>query len=67
VRPGDTAALAGAVAKLVADPALRAAQGKAGRQMVLDRTWPALCDELIAHYVDVLAATGSVERTAAAA
>jgi hypothetical protein len=34
---------------------------------VLGRTWPALCDELIAHYVSVLAATGSVECTAAAA
>jgi phosphatidylinositol alpha 1,6-mannosyltransferase len=67
VPPGNAAALARAVAKLVTDPALRTAQGKAGRQMVLGRSWPALCDELITHYVDVLAATGSVERTAAAA
>ena len=67
VTPGDAAALAGAVARLAADPGLRAAQGQAGRQMVLGRSWPALCDELIEHYVDVLAAAGSVERTAVAA
>jgi phosphatidylinositol alpha 1,6-mannosyltransferase len=67
VRPGDAAALAAAVARLVADPALRAAQGRAGRQMVVGRSWPAMCDELIAHYADVLAPAGSVERTVAAA
>jgi phosphatidylinositol alpha 1,6-mannosyltransferase len=67
VTPGDAAALTSAVARLVADPALRAAQGKAGRQMVVGRTWPALVDELIRHYHDVLAPAVSVERTAAAA
>ena len=67
VPPGDAAALAVAVGKLVADPAMRAAQGKAGRMMVLGRSWQALGDDLIGHYVDVLAAAGSVERTAAAA
>ena len=67
VRPDDAAALTCAVGTLVADPALRAAQGQAGRQMVLGRTWPALCDELIGHYADILSATGSVERTAVAA
>jgi phosphatidylinositol alpha 1,6-mannosyltransferase len=67
VPPGDGPALAGAVARLAADPALRATQGKAGRQMVLGRSWSALCDELIGHYVDVQAAADSVERTAAAA
>jgi len=67
VPPSDAAALASAVAKLAADPTLRAAQGKAGRQMVLGRTWSALCDELIGHYADVLAAPDSVERAAAAA
>ena len=67
VRPDDGAALAGAVGALVADPDLRAAQGQAGRQMVLGRTWPALCDELIGHYADILSAAGSVERTAVAA
>jgi phosphatidylinositol alpha 1,6-mannosyltransferase len=67
VPPGNAAALAGAVARLVADPALRAAQGQAGRQMVLGRTWSALCDELIEHYLDVLTTAGSIERTAVAA
>ncbi len=67
VRPDDAAALAGAAARLVADPALRAAQGQAGRQMVLGRSWPALCDELIGHYSDVLSTVGTVERTAVAA
>jgi len=67
VTPEDGAALTSAVARLVADPALRAAQGKAGRQMVVGRTWPALVDELVRHYNDVLAPMGSVERTAAAA
>jgi phosphatidylinositol alpha 1,6-mannosyltransferase len=67
VRPGNAAALAGAVARLAADPALRAAQGRAGRQMVLGRSWPALCDELIAHYADVMDVAGSVERAVVAA
>jgi phosphatidylinositol alpha 1,6-mannosyltransferase len=67
VAPGNAPALAGAVARLSADQTLRAAQGRAGRQMVLGRSWPALCDELIEHYVDVLSAAGSVERTAVAA
>jgi phosphatidylinositol alpha 1,6-mannosyltransferase len=67
VRPDDAAALAGAVGTLVADPALRAAQGQAARQMVLGRTWPALCDELIGHYADILTTSGAVERTAVAA
>jgi len=67
VTPEDGAALTSAVARLVADPALRAVQGKAGRQMVVGRTWPALVDELVRHYIDVLAPMGSVERPAAAA
>ncbi len=54
VQPGDGRALAGAVARLAADPVLRAAQGQAGREMVLDRSWPVLCDELIGHYEAVL-------------
>jgi phosphatidylinositol alpha 1,6-mannosyltransferase len=54
VAPSDGAALAAAVGTLVADPALRAAQGAAGRQLMLSRTWPALCDELVGHYKSVL-------------
>jgi phosphatidylinositol alpha 1,6-mannosyltransferase len=58
VAPGDAGALAAAVARLAADPALRAAQGKAARHMVLGRSWPARCDELIGHYRAVLDTTG---------
>ena len=58
VPPGDSAALAGAVARLAADPGLRARQGRAARQRVLGRSWSALGDELIGHYEAVLK-TGS--------
>jgi phosphatidylinositol alpha 1,6-mannosyltransferase len=67
VRPCDASALAVAVAKLVADPALRAVQSKAGRQMVLGRTWPVMCEELIWHYLDVLDGVGATQRAAVAA
>jgi phosphatidylinositol alpha 1,6-mannosyltransferase len=66
VPPGDPAAMAGAVAKLAADPALRAAQGRAGRQWMLGRTWPAMCDELIGHYEAVLEAAGTLRAEASA-
>jgi phosphatidylinositol alpha 1,6-mannosyltransferase len=64
VPPGDPVGLAGAVARLAADPGLRAAQGRAGRQQVLGRTWPALCDDLIGHYEAVLRTAGAVEVSA---
>jgi phosphatidylinositol alpha 1,6-mannosyltransferase len=67
VRPCDASALAAAVAKLVADPALRAVQSRAGRQMVLGRTWPVMCDELIWHYLDVLDGVWATQRAAVAA
>ncbi len=67
VRPCDAAALAAAVARLVVDPALRAAQGKAGRQMAQGRTWPVLGDELIWHYLDVLEGAGATQKAAVAA
>ena len=60
VPPGDAGALAAAVARLAADPALRAAQRRAARDMVLGRTWPVRCDELIGHYRAVLGATRSL-------
>jgi phosphatidylinositol alpha 1,6-mannosyltransferase len=56
VKPADGQALADAVAVLAADPQLRAAQGQASREMVLDRSWPIMCDELLGHYDAVLAA-----------
>ena len=61
VPPGDAGALAAAVAKLAADPGLRAAQGRAARHKVLGRTWQALGDELIGHYEAVLETARSVE------
>jgi phosphatidylinositol alpha 1,6-mannosyltransferase len=67
VRPCDQAALAAAVAKLVADPSLRLAQGKAGRQMVVGRSWPVMCDELLWHYLDVLDGVGATQKAAVAA
>jgi phosphatidylinositol alpha 1,6-mannosyltransferase len=54
VPPRDAAATADAVRQLAADPALRAAQGRAARTKLLGRGWPALCDELIRHYAAVL-------------
>src|ERR1022692_788701 len=54
VTPGDAEALAAAVARLVADPGSRAAQGRAARDMVLARSWTAVGDALIGHYAAVL-------------
>ncbi|HEY0718417.1 MAG TPA: glycosyltransferase family 1 protein [Streptosporangiaceae bacterium] len=54
VEPGNDAAITAAVARLAADPALRAAQGRAGQQKVRARTWTALGDQLIGHYQAVL-------------
>jgi phosphatidylinositol alpha 1,6-mannosyltransferase len=64
VPPGEAGALAAAVARLAADPGLRAAQGRAARQRVLGRTWPALGDELIGHYEAVLHTLTAVEVSA---
>jgi phosphatidylinositol alpha 1,6-mannosyltransferase len=64
VPPCDAGALADAVARLAADPGLRAGQGRAARQRVLGRTWTALGDELIGHYEAVLRAGSAVEVSA---
>jgi phosphatidylinositol alpha 1,6-mannosyltransferase len=58
VQPGSAAALAEAVAKLAANPGLRSAQSTAARQMVLGRSWPVMCDELLGHYEAVLQTEG---------
>jgi phosphatidylinositol alpha 1,6-mannosyltransferase len=55
VRPGDAGAMAEAVARLAADPGLRAGQSLAAREMVAGRSWPVMCDELLGHYEAVLA------------
>src|SRR6516165_605825 len=54
VPPSDPGAFTAAVARLAADPAARAAFGSAGRRRVLGRTWPALTEELLGHYSQVL-------------
>ena len=54
VTPGSAPALAEAVARLAADPGLRAEQGRAARRKVLTRDWPAIGDALIGHYQAVL-------------
>ena len=54
VPPEDDHALAVAVARLAADPGLRARMGEAGRRDVLPRSWTALGDALIGHYHHVI-------------
>jgi phosphatidylinositol alpha 1,6-mannosyltransferase len=54
VPPADPDAFTSAVARLAADPAMRAAFGTAGRRKVLGRTWPVLTGELVGHYAAVL-------------
>ncbi|MFD4365964.1 glycosyltransferase family 4 protein [Rhodococcus sp. NPDC058521] len=44
---------------------MRARFGEAARQSVLHRTWPALCDELVQHYVDVTGRSAAEEGRAA--
>lgn len=48
--PDDVRELRTAVGRLAADPRLRASFGKAARLAVVDRTWSAVCEELMAHY-----------------
>jgi phosphatidylinositol alpha 1,6-mannosyltransferase len=50
------AALRGAVMAMT-DPALRARLAAAARPSVLRRTWSAVCDELVAHYSEVIDAS----------
>ncbi|MER6384770.1 glycosyltransferase family 4 protein [Streptomyces sp. NPDC001118] len=60
VPPRDVTAVTEAVRELAADPARRSAFGTAARTMVEGRTWAAVCDQLIGHYDDVLAARRTV-------
>lgn len=53
--PGDLTAMTSAVARLVADPAQRQRLGTAGRAWTDNRTWPVICDQLMAHYDEAIA------------
>lgn len=56
VEPGDTDALAAAVADLLADPQTAVAMGRTNRRLVEDRyDWPAVVDRLATVYDRVLA------------
>lgn len=65
VPPCDGGALAAAVRRLTADPALRNAMGEAARRRVLGRSWAALVDELTGHYAAVLGIDAGQPRMAA--
>jgi phosphatidylinositol alpha 1,6-mannosyltransferase len=67
VEPGSETAITEAVARLAADPGLRAAQGRAGQRKVQNRTWSALGDQLIGHYGEVLQAAQAGHPAGAAA
>ncbi|MCP3816971.1 glycosyltransferase family 1 protein [Streptomyces sp. A3M-1-3] len=60
VPPRDSDAMTAAVRTLTADPALRAAYGRAGRAAVEGRTWEAIGDQLLDHYAEVLGERAAV-------
>jgi len=62
--PGDTGALAAALAALVDDPERRAALARRGRERALDFAWPRVTDRIEAVYRDVLARRGAVHHAA---
>ncbi|MEW1810555.1 glycosyltransferase family 1 protein [Pseudarthrobacter phenanthrenivorans] len=53
--PGDLSAMRARVQDLVGDDAKRRAFAAAAHASVQDRTWPALCTELVQHYDEVMA------------
>ena len=61
--PAVDGALAAAVQPLVADGALRARMGEAGRRKVIGRTWHRVCDELLGRYDEVIAARRTTTRS----
>lgn len=62
--PGDVAALAGCIVRLVEDPARRAALGLQGRTHALRYAWPRVTDQIEAVYRDVLARRAAVHTAA---
>ena len=54
--PGDLSAMRARVQDLVGDDAKRRAFAAAAHASVQDRTWPALCTELVQHYEEAMAA-----------
>jgi phosphatidylinositol alpha 1,6-mannosyltransferase len=54
--PGDLSGLRGHVLDLMGDDAKRRAFAAAAHASVQDRTWPALCQELVRHYQEAIAA-----------
>ncbi|HWE91833.1 MAG TPA: glycosyltransferase family 1 protein [Pseudonocardiaceae bacterium] len=54
--PESLAVLRDTVRQLCSDQPMRAEYGQRARAAVVRRTWPAVCDELLGHYVDVMAA-----------
>jgi len=58
--PGDLSAMHARVQDLMGDDAKRRAFASAAHAVVQDRTWPALCSELINHYEEAIAAAGPV-------
>ena len=57
-------ALREAVRALVQDQELRIRFGAAARRSVLQRTWPAICDELLGHYAAVTGLPANVRQVA---
>jgi phosphatidylinositol alpha 1,6-mannosyltransferase len=53
--PGDLAGMRARVLDLMGDDAKRRAFAAAAHASVQNRTWPALCAELVGHYTDVMA------------
>ena len=62
VPPGDSAALASAVRRVLDDPALARSLGGAGARRAHDFAWDAIADRLLEMYADVIAeGAGRVE------